>query len=94
MSALVTLNSDGDQFEPLERDVLPWLKDPKLRPGMWTVLKDSIGKDLSHIGVPVYFNDPTSLLQKCAQGYEYAHLLDDACAEQDPFMRMAIFVVQ
>ena len=64
-SALVSLSGDDGQ-EPLERDALPWLKDPKTRPSLWTILKDSIGKDLSHMGAPVYFNDPTSLLQKCA----------------------------
>ena len=93
-SAKVTLDGDEEVQEPLERDVLPWLKDPKTRPSVWTILKDSVGKDLSRIGVPVYFNDPTSLLQKCAQGFEYAHLLDDACRETDPIMRMAILAVQ
>ena len=64
-TALTSLRGEDDQ-EPLERDALPWLKDPKTKPSFWTILKDSIGKDLSHMGVPVYFNDPTSLLQKCA----------------------------
>ena len=48
--------------EPLERDRLPWLKDPKSRPSIWTILKDTIGKDISRISMPVYFNDPTSLV--------------------------------
>lgn len=49
--------------EPYERSELPWLKDPNTRIGLWTIIKDSIGKgELSKIAVPVYFNDPTSLL--------------------------------
>ena len=57
----------GDLDEPIERDELPWLKDPNVKISIWTVIKDSIGKgDLSKMSVPVYFNDPTSLLQKCA----------------------------
>ena len=56
----------GDTNEPLERDALPWLKDPNSRPSIWTILKDTVGKDFSRMSVPVYFNDPTSLLQKCA----------------------------
>ena len=30
----------GDTDEPLERDALPWLKDPNSRPSIWTILKD------------------------------------------------------
>ena len=52
----------GDTDEPLERDQLPWLKDPNSRPSIWTILKDTVGKDFSRMAVPVYFNDPTSLL--------------------------------
>ena len=52
----------GDTDEPLERDALPWLKDPNSRPSIWTILKDMVGKDFSRMAVPVYFNDPTSLL--------------------------------
>lgn len=48
--------------EPLERDVLPWLKDPNAKISIWAILKDNIGKDISRISVPVVFNDPTSLL--------------------------------
>ncbi len=53
--------------EPLERSELPYLKDPATKVSMWTMFKDNIGKDLTKIQVPVYFNDPTSQLQKCAQ---------------------------
>ena len=52
--------------EPMERDELPWLKDPNAGISVWAIIKDSIGKDISKLSVPVYFNDPTSLLQKCA----------------------------
>jgi len=53
---------------------LPWLKDPKLRINFWTIFKDNIGKDLTKISVPVYFNDPTNILQKCALGLEYSKI--------------------
>ena len=52
------LNDD----EPAERESLPWLKDPNAKVSIWAIIKDSIGKDISKISVPVYFNDPTSLL--------------------------------
>lgn len=44
------------------RDILPFFKDPKVKISLWTILKDSIGKDLSKITVPVYFNEPLSIL--------------------------------
>ena len=83
----------GDTDEPLERDELPWLKDPNSRPSIWTILKDTVGKDFSRMAVPVYFNDPTSLLQKCAQSMEYNYLLDMAAKEQDPVRRHALVAV-
>jgi hypothetical protein len=46
----------------MERDELPWLKDPNAGISVWAIIKDSIGKDISKLSVPVYFNDPTSLL--------------------------------
>jgi hypothetical protein len=30
--------------------------------GIWTILKDAIGKDITKISAPVYFNEPTSSL--------------------------------
>lgn len=48
--------------EPLEREQLPWLKDPNAKVSIWAIIKDSVGKDLSKMSVPVFFNDPTSLL--------------------------------
>jgi len=78
----------------MERDELPWLKDPNARISLWTVLKDSIGAgDFSKISVPVYFNDPTSLLQKCAQSLEYNDILDIAAHEDDPMRRLALVAI-
>jgi oxysterol-binding protein 1 len=54
-------------------------------------LKDSIGKgDIHKISVPVYFNDPTSILQKCAQSMEYNDMLELIIAEQDPLRRISL----
>ena len=45
-----------DIIEPVERERLPFFKDPKIKFSVWTVIKDSIGKDLTRISLPVYFN--------------------------------------
>lgn len=58
--------------EPFEwRTQLPYKKDPKDKPSVWTVLKDAVGKDLSRFCVPVYFNEPISMVQKVAEIMEY-----------------------
>jgi hypothetical protein len=59
------------------------LKDPNLKISIWGIIKDSIGKDISRITVPVFFNEPISLLQKCAQSMEYNSILDIAVEIDD-----------
>ena len=57
---------------------MPFLNDPKVKISIWAIIKDSIGKDISKMSVPVYFNDPSSILQKQASTLEYADLIDQA----------------
>ena len=51
-----------EQMDPPERFILPYFKDPKVKISIWTILKDSIGKDITKMSVPVYFNDPMNIL--------------------------------
>ncbi|KAG2709122.1 hypothetical protein I3760_05G224200 [Carya illinoinensis] len=45
---------------------------------LWSMIKDNIGKDLTKICLPVYFNEPLSSLQKCFEDLEYSYLIDRA----------------
>lgn len=45
---------------------------------LWSMIKDNIGKDLTKVCLPVYFNEPMSSLQKCFEDLEYSFLLDRA----------------
>lgn len=45
---------------------------------LWSMIKDNIGKDLTKICLPVYFNEPISSLQKCFEDVEYSYLIDRA----------------
>lgn len=45
---------------------------------LWSVIKDNVGKDLTRVCLPVYFNEPLSSLQKCCEDLEYSYLLDRA----------------
>ena len=46
------------------RDRLPIGSDNRPSTSLWSVLKHSIGKDLTRISFPVFFNEPTSMLQR------------------------------
>ncbi|KAL3641317.1 Oxysterol-binding protein-related protein 1C [Castilleja foliolosa] len=45
---------------------------------LWSMIKDNIGKDLTKVCLPVYFNEPLSSLQKCFEDVEYSYLIDRA----------------
>ncbi|KAF8405759.1 hypothetical protein HHK36_007836 [Tetracentron sinense] len=45
---------------------------------LWSMIKDNIGKDLTKVCLPVYFNEPLSSLQKCFEDLEYSFLIDRA----------------
>ncbi|KAF8519178.1 Oxysterol-binding protein-domain-containing protein [Gautieria morchelliformis] len=71
------------------RDRLPIESDDRPSTSLWQVLKGSIGKDLTKISFPVYFNEPTSMLQRMAEDMEFSECLDAAVAERDPHRRIA-----
>ena len=41
------------------------------RRSLWSLLRGSVGRDLSSIAIPVAFHEPLSLLQRCAEDLEY-----------------------
>jgi len=51
------------------RTELPIEKDNRPSTSLWSVLKHSIGKDLTRISFPVFFNEPTSMLQRMVVVY-------------------------
>jgi len=71
------------------RDRLPITADERPPVSLWAILKGSIGKDLTKISFPVYFNEPTSMLQRMAEDMEYSECLDAAAGEQDSLKRLA-----
>lgn len=60
------------------REKLPEPKEKEKPVGLWSIIKENIGKDLSGVCLPVYFNEPLSSLQKCFEDLEYSHLVDRA----------------
>eukprot|EP00744_Colponema_vietnamica_P003423 GILI01005248.1.p1 GENE.GILI01005248.1~~GILI01005248.1.p1 ORF type:complete len:751 (-),score=212.57 GILI01005248.1:384-2636(-) len=63
---------------------------------LWSVLKDSIGKDLSKLALPVAFNEPLSMLQRLSEDLEFSSLLDQAAASPlstDRLIYVAAFAI-
>lgn len=57
---------------------------------LWSMIKDNVGKDLTRVCLPVYFNEPISSLQKCCEDMEYSYLLDRAY-EYGKAVRFAVY---
>ncbi|KAJ2730934.1 hypothetical protein IW152_004898 [Coemansia sp. BCRC 34962] len=57
---------------------LPEITAGKPSLNLWSFIKGAIGKDLSQISVPVFFNEPTSFLQRFTEDMEYCDLLEIA----------------
>ncbi|XP_062205293.1 oxysterol-binding protein-related protein 2A-like isoform X3 [Phragmites australis] len=60
------------------RSMLPEPVEKEKGVSLWSMIKDNVGKDLTRVCLPVYFNEPLSSLQKCFEELEYSHLLDRA----------------
>lgn len=61
---------------PKRRDRMPQPAQTEKSYSLWSIIKECIGKDLSRVCLPVYFNEPLSALQKSAEDLEYCELLD------------------
>lgn len=60
------------------REKLPDPVEKEKGVSLWSLIKDNVGKDLTRVCLPVYFNEPISSLQKCFEDFEYSYLLDQA----------------
>lgn len=77
-------------FPCLSFAIISAFLSPRLAPAsLWAILKGSIGKDLTKISFPVFFNEPTSMLQRMSEDMEFSDCLDNAVAERDPTKRIA-----
>ncbi|KAJ6546618.1 Oxysterol-binding protein-domain-containing protein [Mycena sp. CBHHK59/15] len=74
-------------YQHLREELL--LNDARPSTSLWSVLKHSIGKDLTKISFPVFFNEPTSMLQRMAEDMEFSECLDVAAKERDAHQRLA-----
>ncbi|KXX80073.1 Oxysterol-binding protein 2 [Madurella mycetomatis] len=81
----------SSSFKGYENGIRTRLKmDADNRPkiSLWGILKSMVGKDMTKMTLPVSFNEPTSLLYRCAEDMEYADLLDLAADRTDSIERL------
>lgn len=71
--------SKGTNYPHVKRrGKLPDAVEKEKGVSLWSIIKENIGKDLTKVCLPVYFNEPISSLQKCFEDMEYSYLLDRA----------------
>lgn len=82
--------ASDESVDPIIRSAstkFPYIKRRKKLPdpvekekgvSLWSMIKDNIGKDLTKVCLPVYFNEPLSSLQKSFEDLEYSYLVDRA----------------
>ncbi|KAL9271586.1 Oxysterol-binding protein-related protein [Drosera capensis] len=74
-----SIKSVGASFPSVKRrKKLPDPVETEKGVSLWQMIKDNIGKDLTKVCLPVYFNEPFLSLQKCFKDLEYSYLLDRA----------------
>ena len=59
------------------RSSLPKPAQAEKSVSLWSIIKDVVGKDLTRVCLPVYFNERLSALQRTAEDLEYSELVDE-----------------
>ena len=71
------------------RESLPALIPENQSYSIWAILKSAMGKDMTRITMPIWLNEPISMLQKIAEVTQYHHLMEYAMKQKDPYVKMA-----
>lgn len=63
-------------YKKIMRDGLPALTPENQSYSIWSILKSAVGKDLSRITMPIWLNEPISMLQKVGELNHYHEVLE------------------
>uniref|UniRef100_A0A914XCU6 Oxysterol-binding protein n=1 Tax=Plectus sambesii TaxID=2011161 RepID=A0A914XCU6_9BILA len=83
-----SFHDDPEDVIHTGRSQLPTTAASREQISLWSVLKQSVGKDLSRLTVPVVFNEPLSFLQRLGEYMEYSDLLRLADEQDDAVKRL------
>lgn len=81
-----------DNYAEDFREELP-AKRAKHTINIFKILKDCIGKDITKFSMPVYFNEPISMLQRVCEVMVNEELLTKASQQKDSMLRLVIFLL-
>lgn len=84
-----TPNSFYDPLYNYQRRTCLPSKIKKLSYNVWDLLKGAIGRDINRFCLPVFLNEPLSMLQKLCENFQYAAVLNEASKEPNPYLRLA-----
>lgn len=82
------LDRVSDQFNGMIRLTLPAPRE-EIKYQIFTIIKNFIGKDLTKFSLPIYLNEPLSLLQRMAEVAKFIHILTRAAKSEDPLLKLA-----
>ena len=82
------LDRVSEQFNGMIRLVLP-AKRQTFRMKIFTIIKNFIGKDLTKFSLPIYLNEPLSLLQRMSEMAKNIWIMNIAVKFKDPLLRLA-----
>ena len=60
------------------REALPALIPEDISYSIWSILKSAVGKDMTRITMPIWLNEPISMLQKISEVTKNAQIMDMA----------------
>jgi hypothetical protein len=55
---------------------------------LFVLIQKLIGKDLSKFRLPIFINEPLTILQKTSELFAFSEIITDASKEKDPLLRM------
>ena len=75
------------------REQLPALTPENQSYSIWAILRSAVGKDLSKITMPIWLNEPVSMLQKVGELNHYHHVIEDAITQKDECKKLGYIAI-
>jgi len=75
------------------REQLPALTPENQSYSIWAILRSAVGKDLSKITMPIWLNEPVSMLQKVAELNHYHKVIEDALIQKDECKKLGYIAI-
>lgn len=75
------------------RDSLPTLIPENQSYSIWSILKSAIGKDLGKVTMPIWLNEPVSMLQKISELMHYHNIIEKGLTFNDDCKKLGYIAI-